>query len=157
MKHNQIVKELLKKYKADKNVVGIYLFGSLARGNAHLGSDIDIEIIFKKKKKKYELLHPKLDEKIHIDLSLYREDKFIEATTKTPYLLYADLPYKILYDPEKLLKKHLGYVKKYFASHPEIKNFWKEKEKKWSDMKKKGKKGTAENYFDIARELGKKI
>jgi len=94
MKHNKIVKELVKKYKKDKNVVGIYIFGSLAKGTAHKKSDIDIEIIFKQRKKKYNLLHPNLDKKIHVDLSLYRADQFIEDFSKHPYLHYAALNYK---------------------------------------------------------------
>lgn len=156
MKHNQIVKGLVKKYKADKNVIGIYVFGSLAKGTITSKSDIDIEIIFKKRKKKYELINKKI-KGIAVDLSLYDQKQFIKDFSKYLYLQYAALDYKILYDPKGILKKYLGNVKKYFQKHPEIIRFWKNKEKKWKDAKKKGNKGTAENYFDIMKELKKRL
>jgi len=154
--HQKIIKELENKYKSDKNVIGIYIFGRLAKGKAIPTSDIDIEVIFKKRKKAYELVNKKI-KGVPIDLSLFREDQFIKEFTKYPYLAYAALKYKILYDPKRILKKHLTQIKKYFQKNPELKKFWQEKEKKWKKAKKKGEKGTAENYFDIMEELKKKM
>lgn len=154
MKHNKIVKKLVKKYKSQKNIIGIYIFGSLAKGIAAEKSDIDIEIIFSKRKKPYELVTKKIDG-ITVDLSLYDKKQFIEDFSKHHYLHYSALDYKILYDPTGILKKHLRGVKKYFKNNPKIKKFWQQKEKKWKEAKNKGKKGTAENYFDIMKELKK--
>jgi predicted nucleotidyltransferase len=155
LKHYRIVKELAEKYKKDKNVSGIYIFGSLASGKAKKDSDIDIEILLKKSKKEYELRHKDIDG-IHIDLSLPREDYLIEIFKKYPYLAYSALKYNILYDPEGILKKYLELTEKYFQEHPEMKIFWRKKELAWKNYKKLRKAGKAkdgENYFDIMAEL----
>ncbi len=156
MIHNKIIKDLVEKFKSQKNVIGIYIFGSLAKGTPTKKSDIDIEIIFLKRKKSYELIRKKI-KGIAIDLSLYDKEKFIEDFTKSPYLHYAALNYKIFYDPEKILKKYLNQIKKYFKENPEIYQFWMKKEKEWKLAKKKGIKGKAENYFDIIKELKKRF
>ena len=151
-----IVEKLVKEYKLDKNVVGIYIFGSLAKGKINEKSDIDIEIIFNKRNKNYQLIHKQI-KGIKIDLSLYKEKQFIDDFSKKPYLQYASLNYKIIYDPKKILEKNLTYIKNYFKEHPEIKKFWRKKEKKWKEAKKQGNKGTIANYFDIIKELEKRM
>ncbi len=122
MKQDKIVKELVKKYKTQKNVVGIYIFGSLARSNSTPKSDVDIEIIFRRGKKPYEL-KKKIIDGIPVDLSLYDQKQFIKDFSKYYYLHYAALDYKIFYDPEGLLKKYLGEVKRYFKENPKITKF----------------------------------
>jgi len=152
MKHEKIVNSLVKKYKADKNVVGIYIFGSLAKGTAHEKSDVDIELIFMEAKKPYEL-KKKIIEGISIDLSCYRLDQFEKDFSKDYFLHYAVIDYKIIYDPKGILRKHLPKVKRYFKEHPDTLKFWKEKETKWKEYKKLGKKGKTETYFEIMKEL----
>src|SRR3989344_2897496 len=154
-KHKEIVEKLVKKYKSNKNVTGIYLFGSLAKGTATPKSDVDIEIIFKNRKKPYELLHKKING-IKIDLSIYSLKKFEEDFSNKPYSMYAALGSKILYDPKGIIKKNLESIEKYFSSNKEIKKFWQEKEKEWNDAKKKDKIDKidkTENYFDIMKKL----
>ncbi len=154
--HYEIAKKLEEKYKKNKNVVGIYLFGSLARGDAIKESDLDIEIVFKKRRKKYELIN-KIIQGVKIDLSLFREDQFIKEFSETPYLAYGALDYKILYDPKGIIKKHLKKVKIYFSKNPDILKFWQKKERAWKRYKKRGKKGKGENYFGIMEELKHKL
>src|SRR3989344_3590627 len=151
-KHKEIVEKLVKKYKSNKNVTGIYLFGSLAKGTATPKSDVDIEIIFKNRKKPYELLHKKVNG-IKIDLSIYSLRKFEEDFSNKPYSMYVALGSKILYDPKGIIKKNLENIKKYFSKNKKIKKFLQKKEKKWKDAKKKGKTDKAENYFDIMEKL----
>jgi predicted nucleotidyltransferase len=159
LKHYKIVKELVEKYKKDPNVVGIYIFGSLAKGTVKPSSDIDIEIVMRQQKGKYKLLHPNLDKDIHVDLSLPREDSFIKDFEDYPYLNYAALDYKILSDPNGILKKSLESCKRYFKNNPKVLKFWRDEEKKWKEYKKnkytKKKKTGAKNYFDIMKELKK--
>jgi predicted nucleotidyltransferase len=150
MKHNEIVNNLVRKYKSDKNVLGIYLFGSMATGKAKPTSDIDVEIIFKKRKKSYELINKRINE-IRVDLSCYSLKKFEEDFTEKKYLTYLALTYKILYDPKRILKKHLKAIEKYFSDNPDILKFWKDKERKYKQDKKLGRK--KEDFFDICKEL----
>jgi|SRR3989344_602245 len=154
-KHNSVLNKLLAKYKSDENVIGIYLFGSLSKNIATEKSDIDLEIIFKKRRKDYELLHKKIDG-IKVDLSLYDKKKFLHDFIKRPYNQYAALNNKILYDPDGILKRYLRDIKQYFKKNPEILKYWKTKEIEWKKAKKEGRKGTAENYFDIMKKLEKR-
>ena len=156
MKHHEIVKELVEKYSKKKEVIGIYTFGSLAKGNATEKSDVDIEIVFEKRSKGYELIN-KTTKGIKIDLSMVREDIFIRDFTDYLYINYAGRYYKILYDPKGILKKYLARGKRYFKDNPSILKFWQKKEKAWKKAKKQGKKGVAENYFDIVEELKRKL
>jgi len=151
-KHKEIIEKLVKKYKSNKNVIGIYLFGSLAKGIATSKSDVDIEIIFKNRKKSYELLHKKENE-IKIDLSIYSLRKFEEDFANKPYSMYSTLGGEILYDPKGIVKKNLGSIEKYFSGNNKIRKFWQIKEKKWINAKKKGKIDKAESYFDIMKKL----
>ena len=129
-KHDQIILELLEKYKRKEDVVGIYLFGSIAIGKAKPSSDIDIEIIFKKRKKGYELIQKKING-ISIDLSLYSLERFKEDFSEKIYITYPALKNKILYDPKGILKKYLRNIEKYFEKNPQILKFWNDKEKKY--------------------------
>ena len=155
MKHTQIVKELVKKYSKNKNVVGIYIFGSLAAGTATPKSDIDIEIIFEKSKKPYQLIKKEIAG-IPVDLSLYRKSQFIKDFSK-PYLHYSALNYKILYDPQGILKKNLTKLKNYFKENPKILRFWRRKEEDWKKYKARGKTGKGESYFEIMKKLERKL
>jgi len=153
-KHKQIVSELVDYYKKQENVVGIYLFGSVAIGKAKSASDIDIEIIFNKRRKGYELINKKI-KGISVDLSLYSLSKFREDVAEKKYLFYPALKNKILYDPKGILKNYLEKIRIYFANNPEILQFWKHKERKDKQNKKAGKK--REYFFDVCKELEKSL
>lgn len=152
--HTQVLKKLLVKYTLDKNVLGIYLLGSLSKYTATEKSDIDLEIIFKKRKKEYELFHRKIDG-IKVDLSFYTLEKFNDDFSNKPYLMYCSLNSKILYDPKGIIKKNLGIVKKYFDKNKKIKDFWIEKETKYKADKKLNHK--TEDFFAVCREIDNKL
>lgn len=149
-KHKIIVDSLTKKYAEDKNVIGIQLFGSLAIGKAKETSDVDIEIIFKKRKKPYELISKKVNG-IHIDLSCFSLKGFLKEFYEKTHLTYSILnKHKIIYDPKGILKKAFANTNKYFKENPKIEKFWKKKEKKYILDKKLGRK--KENFFDVCKE-----
>ena len=87
----------------------------MAKGIATSKSDIDIEIIFKNRKKPYELSHKKVNG-IKIDLSIYSLRKFKEDFSNKPYYMYSTLGGEILYDPKGIVKKNLGSIEKAFLS-----------------------------------------
>ena len=45
LKHKKILRKLKSRLISNKNVVGIYLLGSLAKNKANKKSDIDIEVM----------------------------------------------------------------------------------------------------------------
>jgi len=153
-KHKEILNELTKKYKSDKNVVGFYLLGSLANGKATPKSDIDIEIVFKKRKKKYELIHKRI-KGIKVDLSMYSLDYFKKDFSKHPYLMYCALNHIIMYDPDKVIINHLNKIKEYFKNHKNVKKFWQDKERKYKKEKLEGKE--RENFFDVCKIVKKEF
>ncbi|MFH1802034.1 MAG: nucleotidyltransferase domain-containing protein [archaeon] len=153
-KHKKLAAELTKEYSKDKNVVGIYIFGSLAKRKARKKSDLDIEFIFKKRNKPYELYHKKVDG-IGVDFSMYALKQFKEDFSKKIYAQYASLPHKIMYDPKGILKKYLRDVKEYFKKNPKILKLWEDKERVYKRAKKTG--GKKENYFEICKELEREV
>ncbi|MBW1848207.1 MAG: nucleotidyltransferase domain-containing protein, partial [Deltaproteobacteria bacterium] len=67
----------------NKNVSGVYLFGSLSKNNYSAGSDADILIVLKKDKRRVidripEFLRCFLDVPISIDIFPYTEDEIQE-------------------------------------------------------------------------------
>jgi len=154
-KHQRIGRELVEKYKSNKNVVGIYFFGSMATGKVKENSDIDIEIIFRKMRKEYELKKNRI-EGVHIDLSCFSLKGFNEEFYKNTHRTYSVIgKNKIVYDPEGILKKAFNYVEKYFNKNPELREFWEEKEKKYVLDKKLNRK--KEYFFDVCKEADKLV
>ncbi|RLE43749.1 hypothetical protein DRJ16_03515 [Candidatus Woesearchaeota archaeon] len=154
LKHKKLARDLAKEYSKDKNVVGIYIFGSLAKGKAKKKSDLDMEFIFKKRNKPYEL-YSKVIDGIRVDFSMYTLKKFKEDFSKRLYTTHPALSYKIMYDPNGILKKYLKDVKIYFEKNPEVLKFWKDKERIYRRAKKTGEK--KENFFKVCEELDKKF
>ena len=153
-KHKKILETKQKELEEDSCVVGIYLIGSLARGSATESSDIDIEIIYSKGHDTYTLQDEFVDG-IKIGMGLYPLKEFEKDCTKMPYTGYCNLVAKILYDPQGVVQRNLEKVNIYFEKNQKIRTFWEEKEKKFQDAKRNGKK--AETYFEILDELEKKI
>jgi len=148
--HQKIVNEIVEKYKKQKSVVAITIFGSLARGEGRIGSDVDIEVI-SLKIKNYYLHQKKKKYGINIDLELINPKDFKKITKDYPYLWYDYYKrHKIIYDPKKIIKKVINYLEGYFKKNPEIIEFW---ESKLSSMKKAKKKGIKpENCYRIFDE-----
>ena len=153
-KHKKILETKQKELEEDSCVVGIYLIGSLARGSATESSDIDIEIIYSKGHDTYTLQDEFVDG-IKIGMGLYPLKEFEKDCTKMPYTGQCNLVAKILYDPQGVVQRNLEKVNIYFEKNQKIRTFWEEKEKKFQDAKRNGKK--AETYFEILDELEKKI
>jgi len=114
---NKLDKYLNQVSQTKRDVVGIILFGSLARGDAVLSeekkSDIDLIIIFKNKeipehprnrnKLKFELMR---SAPAGVDSIWVTEDEFRNLVQiKADIILYALDEGKVLYDPKKLIQK----------------------------------------------------
>lgn len=108
-KVKQRIDRIVRKYKKNKNVLGIFLAGAYARGEEHEYSDIDLYIVTKKPVEEYsDPIIPM--HKAFITLKnlkhCFREMDWIYSRS----LL---LNGKILFDPESILKKLKNTIKKY--------------------------------------------
>lgn len=80
------LKALLRQASQDKDVLAVILFGSIARGEAHENSDIDVCIVLRFKrweidelaKKRFEYLHFDLDIKLFQQLPLYVRSRVLK-------------------------------------------------------------------------------
>ena len=134
--HYKIVNEIVERYKKDKSVIAIALFGSLARKEERPDSDVDVEII-SENAKEWELLKRK-KYGIKIDLEICPKKHLIHQMEKYPYLCYSYLSEKVIYDPEGFMEEVKKKLKRYFDKHPDVVKFW---EKKYEIMKENKAKG----------------
>jgi len=126
LKHQKIIKEIIKEKKKDPKVISILLYGSFAKGTFHKKSDIDIEIIYKSKN--YKTSH-EIIEGIKIDYEFWPKEKLLNKLKKYPFLCYPYLSEKILYDPKNFAKKLKNKIKTYFKRNQKIGKTWKDWEK----------------------------
>ncbi len=134
--HYKIVDEIVERYKKDKSVIAIALFGSLARKEERPDSDVDVEII-SENAKEWKLLKRK-KYGIKIDLEICPKKHLIHQMEKYPYLCYSYLSEKVIYDPEGFMEEVKKKLKRYFDKHPDVVKFW---EKKYEIMKENKAKG----------------
>jgi len=107
----KIYEELAEQYKLDKNVLGIALFGSVARGKSDEYSDIDIYIILKTKidysRKSFledgvrvEILFDTVDDAFEF----LEEDKYSIHKNTSHMLAHAKILYKASDDLDKIIE-----------------------------------------------------
>jgi predicted nucleotidyltransferase len=136
-RHQRIIDQLLDQYRKHPEIVAITSFGSLAKGGAHPGSDIDMEVIssaepdWKLVKKKYD--------GIAVDLVLVSKGYFENLTQRYPYLCYDYISEKTLYDSDGFFAKAQAELCRYFEVHPEVASYWREN---LGTMRSKKKAGT---------------
>lgn len=151
--HQQIIKEIVTEKRKDSSVVAILIFGSVAKGLEKPTSDVDIEIISSKAKKNYMLKKKRYG--ITVDIEIWPKKRLVETTKKRPYLKWAYLQEKIVYDQTEFMKKYVSRLRKYFKKHPGLVKFWKEKDRKLRKAKQRGTK--AEDYKKVYAEASRKF
>jgi len=146
----RILQEIVKEQRKDKKVIGVLLFGSLARGTEHASSDIDIEIIHAG-----ERYQTKKEIKcgVPIDYELTPIHQLLKRLEKTPYLTYPYLGEKILYDRTGELRTIKNTIQKHFAKNRNTLIFWQQWEKKYLKAKKQGKKIiSVETFYSLLKK-----
>lgn len=105
-----IVKKVVTDFKKKKNVLGIFLAGSLARKEVHEFSDIDLYILTRRKVK-HQLTDP--FDPLHISFLTQKEleQRFVDKDWIFSRCLL--LKGKILFDPLGILRKLKSKIKKY--------------------------------------------
>lgn len=123
MKQDQILEELLIKAKANKNVLGFIVFGSVALGTHHEKSDIDIIEILRKSTPTSGMENTMIDG-IKVGKLFFTYEILSQSIEEVPYLLHILCNAKLLFDRENTIKPLLEKIEYYFEQNGEIVNLW---------------------------------
>lgn len=96
--HRELLQEILDQARCDADVAGILLKGSVARGDAYPGSDLDVQVLLRdgcSRPFQAEFRRGILVERSYADHALAQA-----RLEKDPTWVYAYLDGRILYDPE---------------------------------------------------------
>jgi predicted nucleotidyltransferase len=114
-KQNQeIVNEIVDKYKEDKNVLGVAIFGSVAKGESDKHSDVDIYIILKKLGKFSRVNFVKNTVRVDIILSTLKEtNAYLKSDRRSLKRITSDMLANgmILFDQKNTLKNIIKTAK----------------------------------------------
>jgi len=152
--HKKIIKEVIEEKKKDPKVVSILLYGSIARGTAHKGSDVDIEIIYDGGR--YRDTH-EYRYGIKVDLEFWPKKKLLGRIKNYPFLSYPYLEEKILFDPHGVAKGIKKTLTKYFKENPEARKAWEKWLKWYLSFKRKGIERTDEEKIKSCNEFYDKL
>ncbi len=144
----KLASDVIEELKRDPSVVGICIGGSLARNEIRPDSDIDFGVIIESMEE--HRFNEEFREGIKVDMSITPVRVLLETTETHPFLLYAAIWEKIVYDPKGILKQVREKLETYFDSHPEIVEFWKEKLALMKAAKMKGE--TQEGFYSVLDE-----
>jgi uncharacterized protein len=89
---------IMKKLKGDNSIKQVLLFGSLARGDLHIGSDIDLIVVKNTEKKFLDRLDEfYLDASEPLDILVYTPEEF-EEMKERPFIKKALMEGRILHE-----------------------------------------------------------
>jgi len=113
--HRRLLQEVLDDAYRDPDVIGIMLTGSLARGDAYPGSDLDIHILLRDGCSRE--FHAELCHGIFIECSYADEARARSRLERDPMHVYAYLDGRILYDPQGRLQALVSTARAHFEAY----------------------------------------
>lgn len=114
-KFKKVLNQVISEYESNENIIGLLLFGSLAKGTEHSRSDIDLMAITKESEDKTT---NKLYGDIAVQTIWRSKEDFRLKTSKRTRFAPASKSYKILIDKESWIEE--------FLKSDNVKNTWKE-------------------------------
>lgn len=114
-KFKKVLNQVISEYELNENIIGLLLFGSLAKGTEHSRSDIDLMAICKETEDKTT---NKLYGEIAVQTIWRSKDDFRLKTSKQTRFTPASKSYKVLIDKDAWIEE--------FLNSDTIKNTWKE-------------------------------
>lgn len=123
LKQHEVLEKVLDQMKADDNLLGALLFGSVASGTHKWQSDIDLIFI-------YECHDPptgvvdRFVDGVLVQYFYATLEKLIENLETVPYLLHIFCSGLLLYDRDGTVAPVIAQIEQYFASHPEVGAEW---------------------------------
>ncbi|HSF80632.1 MAG TPA: nucleotidyltransferase domain-containing protein [Anaerolineales bacterium] len=169
MLQEEVLDKVVNQLKADENLLGSLLFGSLASGTHTWKSDIDLIFVYQTHEPDFGLVNEIVDG-IAVQYFFTTLDTLVKNQEKVPYLLHMFSEAKILYDRHGSVTPVIEQLRGYFAEHPQVEAEWikikelHQEEKKgsecsqttiiqrWDQLEEKYSGGTRKRTF--FRELG---
>lgn len=111
----KVVDKVCNKLKKDDNIVGIILYGSIAKGNYHRYSDIDFYVVKSNVKNKTTVF---FEDDIPVQIIWRSIESFKTKIIKRTRGIPIGLVGEILYDPSGLISKYMKKLKLQAAEGP---------------------------------------
>lgn len=118
-----VLAKVLDQHRADENLLGILLFGSLAAGNHTWKSDIDLILIYQAQDPPAGMTNLFV-EGIAVQYFFCTLQNLVENQQAVPYLLHMFSEATILFDRHGTVGPVLDQLQGYFAAHPEVAEDW---------------------------------
>src|SRR6266568_2915381 len=100
---SKVLRKIIEEESIKTDVVGINVFGSVARGEERPESDLDVEIISTSAKEwNYST---KIIDDVYVDYIICPKDFLLMRVEKYPYLSYGQYANKALYDPTGFIEE----------------------------------------------------
>jgi len=123
MKHETILKQLLKEAENNPNTLGFIVFGSVATRTYTEQSDIDTLTVLQKSKPPSGLTNTTIDG-IKVGNMFFTHEILVQSVKTIPYLLFPLVKATLLYDRENTIRPLLRDLKLYFDKNSEVTNKW---------------------------------
>lgn len=119
----EILEKIVTELKADENLLGIVLFGSVAAGSQTWKSDIDLIFVYETHDPPSGLVNRWVDG-IEVQYFFTTLDTLVENQETVPYLLHIFCDGRILFDRYGSVAPVVAKLSEYFAVHPDVASEW---------------------------------
>ncbi len=151
MKHETILRQITRDAERDPNIVGLLVFGSVAKGTHTQESDIDIITVFLEHQPTSGMVNRYVGG-IKVGNVFFTREIIEHAARTVPYLLHPFVDARLLFDREGTLRPMFDKIREFFGDHPEIVDEWNGHYERFKSEKAQfGREKT--NIIDVWNEL----
>lgn len=113
--HRELLEDILRCALRDDAVAGLLLTGSVARGDAYPGSDLDLYVLLHDGRRRPFLTQTRRGIVVEISYADFHYAR--RKLEDNPMSVYRYLDGRILYDPQGLLRRLVGIARERFAAY----------------------------------------
>jgi predicted nucleotidyltransferase len=113
--HRRLLREVLDDARRDPDVIGVMLTGSLARGDAYPGSDLDVHVLLRDGRSRS--FRAEIRRGILVECSYADEARARSKIERDPMHVYSYLDGRILYDPQGRLQALVSAARARFEGY----------------------------------------
>ena len=123
MKHDQILEQLLSDAESNLDILGFFIFGSVASGTHRVDSDIDTITVLRENKPTSGIDNTPV-EGVKVGNIYFTYEILVHSVETVPYLLHPLGEAKLLFDREGNVQPLIDKIRGYFVDHPEVVDQW---------------------------------